>query len=115
MNTYQAQDLNNLIRKYPETIVNPDNWDYSNGKAWAIFNEYGLIALSFESNEQDALDDAADAGRLDSCRMSDEDAAEYESKGWDVSYLGNACEPFNLDYISMQQLTVSRVFEIIAE
>jgi hypothetical protein len=80
-------------------------------KAWsdhvyAICNEFGLIAIVYADNDQDALDAAMDNGGLDSELMDMVDYREYESKGWDDSYmlLGNAGEPVWSEYLSMKQI-----------
>ena len=107
------EDLNaHFFAKYPQEVVNADDYDYFD-KCYIIFNEFGPIALVFAGNEQEALDTAVDAGRLDSCKMSPEDHTEAETNGWDVTYLGNASEPFNLDYISMKECKVVRKMEIV--
>ena len=67
-----------------------------NVRAWVIVNEYGPLGLVIGANESEAIDEAADIGILDSLLMSPEDHLEYESNGWDDSYMlaGNAGEPF---------------------
>ena len=73
---------------------------------YAICNAFGAIAFVNADNEQDALDTAADSGRLDSELMLDDDYAEHEANGWDDSYilLGNASEPFHSVYLSIHTI-----------
>jgi hypothetical protein len=69
-------------------------------RRWAVWNEFGVIAIVYARHEQDALDIIVDEStKLDSCLMefSEENCAEYCS-------LGNAGELFDLDYIGMQQI-----------
>ena len=75
-------------------------------KRYAICNEYGVIAFAHANNEQDAIDEAVDAGKLDSELMSEADHAEYESNGWDDSYIlaGNASEPFWSECLSIAEV-----------
>ena len=40
-------------------------------RCYAIHNEYGCVAVVFARNEQDAMDDAADAGKLDGCKIDE--------------------------------------------
>ena len=50
---------------------------------------------------QDALDNAVNAGYMDSERMADADHAEYNANNWHDSfiYAGNANEPFWSEYL----------------
>jgi hypothetical protein len=68
---------------------------------WAFGNEFGLLCVVAHRNESDAMDEAADLGFLDQQRMSAEDEAEYESQGWEDSFirLGNASEAFWSEYL----------------
>lgn len=82
-----------------------------NDKSWTdntygIWNQFGIIAIVYANNEGDALDSAMDNGKLNSELMSDEDYAEYSSKGWDDSYTyaGNASEPIWTEYLGITQI-----------
>ena len=79
-----------------------------NGRHWysnlyCICNEFGPIAFVWADNESVALDEAIDAGKLDSEKMSSADYQEYSDNGWDDSYIlaGNASEPFWCEYLSI--------------
>jgi len=76
-------------------------------KRYAICNEFGPIAFVHANCTQDAIDNAVDAGKLDSERMSDADHQEYEANGWDDSYMlaGNASEPFWCESLSIEDIT----------
>ena len=76
-------------------IANKDGFRYGEN-AYLIGNEYGLLCVSYGDNEGDALDNAVDAGYMDSELMSDADHAEYDANGWHDSYIyaGSASEPF---------------------
>ena len=86
-------------------IANPGERVFYTG-VFAIGNEFGAIAFVNADHEQDALDIAVDTGKLDSERMTDADYIEYESKGWEDSYLlaGNASEPFWNEYLWIKRL-----------
>lgn len=73
---------------------------------YAICNEFGVIAIVYADNDQDALDEAMDCGKLDSELMDMVDYREYESKGWTDSFmlLGNASEPVWCEYLSISQI-----------
>lgn len=94
--------------KYSEIkrrIANPGESCFYD-KRYAICNEFGVIAFAHANNEQDAIDEAVDAGKLDSELMSEADHAEYESNGWDDSYIlaGNASEPFWSECLSIAEV-----------
>lgn len=63
--------------------------------AYLIGNEYGLLCVAYGDYEGTALDNAVDAGYMDSELMSDAEHEEYASNGWYDSfvYAGNASEP----------------------
>jgi len=75
-------------------------------KRYAICNEFGPIAFVHANCTQDAIDEAADAGKLDSEQMSSDDHQEYESNGWNDSFMlaGNAGEPFWCEYLSISEI-----------
>ena len=86
-------------------IVNPgERCFYSH--VYAIYNEFGVIAFVNADCAQDALNEAADSGHLDCQLMDMIDFREYESNGWDDSYmlLGNASEPFWSEYLGITQI-----------
>lgn len=81
-------------------IANKDGYRYSES-AYLIGNEFGLICVSYGYDVQDALDNAVNAGYMDSERMADADHAEYNANNWHDSfiYAGNASEPFWAEYL----------------
>ena len=94
--------------KYSEIkrrIANPGEKCFYN-KRYAICNEFGPIAFVHADSTQDAIDEAADRGKLDSEQMSKADYQEYDSKGWHDSFLlaGNASEPFWCEYLSISEI-----------
>jgi len=69
-------------------------------KRWAVWNEYGIIAIVFAHHEQEALDVIVDEStKLDSCLVEFSEA-NFE----DCCSLGGAGELFNLDYIGMKEI-----------
>ena len=69
-------------------------------KRWAVWNEFGVIAIVYALCEGDALDIIVDEStKLDSClvEFSEEDYEEHCS-------LGNAGELFDLGYIGMREI-----------
>jgi hypothetical protein len=73
---------------------------------WVIGHTYGAVCAVWANNEQDALDAAMDAGKLDCFLVSDDDqasATEDDHERW--AHLGNADEPCNLDDCWMGQVS----------
>ncbi len=82
------------LPEHIERSYNPHNV-----KLWVIGNEYGALCGAWGSCEQDALDEAVDAGLLD-CLM----AEEQDHSNEDLTPLGNASELFDLDYVWMGEV-----------
>jgi hypothetical protein len=51
--------------KIKRLLANPSERRYYD-KTYAIGNEFGIVAIAYANCERDALDEALDAGRLDS-------------------------------------------------
>ena len=69
-------------------------------KRWAVWNEFGVIAIVYADHEQGALDTIVDEStKLDSCLVEYGDDV-YEEH----ATLGNAGELFDLSYIGMKQI-----------
>lgn len=72
-------------------------WEFNmyTSRLWVIGNEYGALCAVWAAGEQDALDEACDAGMLAGLSCSEEDIAADQrgevAEG--VMYLGNAGEP----------------------
>jgi len=81
-------------------IANKDGFKWGE-KAYLIGHEFGLICVAYGNHENEAIDNAVDAGYMDSERMSDADHDEYDANGWYDSFLyaGNASEPFWCEYL----------------
>jgi hypothetical protein len=84
-------------------------------KVYAINNEYGIIAIVYADNEQDALDSAMNNGKLDGQLMSRADYVEYRTEGWDDSFmlLGNAGEPIWSEYLGITELNRDKIEHIV--
>ena len=68
-------------------------------RRYLVSNEYGHIAIVFADHEQEALDTIVDEStKLDSCMIDAEDVNDYSA------HLGNASEPFDLNYIGIREL-----------
>ena len=61
-------------------------------RLWVVGHVFGAVHAVFASHEQDALDELADCGALDFCRVADGLTVDEDT----VCRLGNASEPFDL-------------------
>jgi hypothetical protein len=83
-------------------------------KLFAIHNEYECLALVFARNEQDAFDDAADDGKLDSMKLaeltitSNEYGEETGENGCQVVRLGNASEAFDMNNVGIVEIPMPK-------
>lgn len=76
-------------------------WGSGTMKAYAIYNEFGILAIAIGGHESEALDNAVDNDCLDSCLVDEPEADD------DHCRLGNAGEPFDLSYINIFELHTS--------
>ncbi len=93
------------MQKIRRLIANPNERRFYN-KTYAIYNEFGILAIAYADCEQDALDEAVDSGKLNSMIMSEEDFAEHEREGWVDCYTfaGNAGEPVWSVYLGINEI-----------
>lgn len=87
--------LNNVL--FPKSIDSEAAYNPHNVRAWAIGDELGISCMVWASNEQEALDEACDAGLIDQMMMTDQD---YDNE--ELVSLGNASELFDLTYAWIQ-------------
>ena len=109
-----------------ECFVNPQSYDFhrstwGNRKpvAYVILNAGFVAAIVFPEyysySEQDALDEAADSGKLDFLQVSESELKDYQtgtdSEGYPeyegIVNLGNASEPFDQENLEMFTVPVS--------
>lgn len=112
MKDYTVNTAHGELEFNKADVVNPDDYIPNGGfnphhvRPFLIHNEYGVLCVVYASHEQDALDEAVDANRLDSCLVSDADYKEAEDEGHadEFARLGNDGEPFDLTYIGLIEL-----------
>lgn len=90
-------------------IVELDDWipagEYNphNVRPWLLHDHGVTLAVVFAEHEQDALDAAVDAGKLDGFQVMPENLGDYpEEEG--LTFLGNASEPFDIESLGMVEL-----------
>jgi hypothetical protein len=86
--------------------------NYHNVRLWVIGNEFGALCAVWASNEQDALDEACDAGLLAGLACEEPENEDDD----EVTRLGNAGEPHDLTYAWLQtvRLDGAQDWELIA-
>jgi hypothetical protein len=107
----EVQTAHGEMRYKDADVVNPEDYtakgDFNphNVRPWLIHNEFGTLAIVYASHEQDALDVAVDAGKMDSQQVSEEDLAGMsEEEREELLTAGNASEYFHQDYLGMIEL-----------
>lgn len=119
----------NGIKFTDADVVNIDEWADDNSRygihAYLIHDHGFTVCIVFARSEQDALDEAVDAGKLDSFQLDPNDPAVREDymhlvttgdgagpdgAYWDfredasVAFLGNASEPFDIEGLDIVTL-----------
>lgn len=77
----------------PEFYMQPQESNPNGVRPWLIYNVDSPVCIVFASNEQDAWDEAADAGKLDGWLLTEDDVTDED----EVTRLGNASEPYYID------------------
>lgn len=97
---------------YPEDFI-PDGESNPHKVHGHLLHDHGkTLAVVFAHCTGDALDVAADAGKLDSYRVSEEDMGDYpDDEG--LSFLGNASAPFDIEALGVEVLPNPR-FSFVA-
>jgi len=73
--------------------------------AWLIQNDH-TTTVAIGDHEQEAIDNAVDAGAWNSLLMTETDHTKYDTNGWRDSfmYAGNASEPFWCENLHITKL-----------
>ncbi len=81
-------------------------WEYNPHRVslWVVGNEFGVLGAAW-GNEQDALDEIADADLM-VCQANDDEHAEHGEE-CECAFLGNASEPYDLTNVWMQRVDVN--------
>lgn len=91
-------------------VVNPGDFipagDYNPHKVrpWLLHDHGFTLAVVFADCLQDALDIAADAGKLDRFQVDESEMADYGPDEDGLAHLGNAGEPFDIEALGALEL-----------
>lgn len=97
--------------KFDDTdVVNAEDYRHFDGRAFLLHDAGFTVAVVFASCLQDAIDEAVDDNRLDRFKVAPEELADYgdteEERDEQLSYLGNASEPFDIESLGAIKLPV---------
>lgn len=93
-------------------IVNPSDFipagEYNphNVRPFLIHDHGYPVAIAFASCLQDALDTAADGGKLAAFRLTEEDKGDYDEQDERVEYLGSPCDTFDIQTLDVLELPI---------
>ena len=83
-----------------EGFILAGDFNPHNVRPWVIGHEFGPVVIVFASCEQDAIDEAVDAGKLDCFLIEDHECAE----DCEALHAGNADEPLDQTYMWIREL-----------
>jgi hypothetical protein len=106
--TFTDADVVNRDAYIPKGDYNPHNV-----RPWLLHDHGFTVAIVFASTLQDALDEAADAGKLDRFQVPEYDVKDYGEDGDGLTYLGNASEPFDIESLGVLEMA-SPAFSFVA-
>lgn len=102
----------------PDEFVSAENSNRYSARPWLLHDHGTCLAVVFADCLQDALDIAADAGKLDRYLIEEEGntpgikglpAEDYPTLGTDneegIARLGNASEPFDIESLGYVELS----------
>jgi len=94
-----------------EDIINPDEY-FNFNDLWILHDHGFTICAIFAESLEDALEVAADEGKLDAFKIQDEDEEAIDN----ATYLGNYGEPYCLDSIGYVQVESPTLrFDVLLE
>lgn len=95
----------------PGAIDAASRYNPHNIRLWLIGHVFGAVCATFASCEQDALDAACDAGKLDSFMAEDQTDNDNENEA--MAALGNASELFDLSDMWMGEVAFDAARDIL--
>jgi hypothetical protein len=97
--TLSDNDVVNPTDYIPKWVFNPYYV-----RPWLLHDHGFPVAIVFASCPQDALDAAADVGKLDGFRVIGAKLADYGDDEEGITLLGNASEPFDIESVGVLEL-----------
>lgn len=94
-------------------VVNPDEFQDRSQRLYIATDHGFVLGAAFADNENDAIDELADAGKLDRFLISEEEADDYENED-NISYLGNYCKPYDIESLQLYSFPIPK-FSVMAQ
>jgi len=88
----------------PEDYIPAGAYNTHRVRPWLLHDHGFVVAVVFADCLQDALDEAADNGKLDGFQVEENDLADYGQNEDGISRLGNAGEPFDIEALDVVEL-----------
>jgi len=98
----------NTHRILANDVIFSHEYNPHNVRLWLISNEYGPVAAVWADCEQDAIDEATDAGLMDAFLLEDDDIDEEDMEVGEYSFIGNAGEPADLTNLDIEAVDLSQ-------
>lgn len=120
MRTINGQQIPNFSEN---DIINLGEWIMDDSVSGFLFHDHGfVVGFVFAHNLQDALDELADSGRIDSFIVDERERNEY-SDDEGISFLGNDCNPYDIEALAvvefpplpMTEALFCQLFELATE
>ena len=84
-------------------VINLDNYNYT--KSAYLLHDHGFtLAVVLADCLQDALDEAADRGKLDRYEIADDEMSDYADDDGRIAHLGNYCKPHDIESLGMIEI-----------
>jgi hypothetical protein len=96
---FSDADVVNQSEFIGEGEYNPHNF-----RPFLLHDHGTVVAVVIAGSLQDALDIAADEGKLDAFKISEKELADYDPEEECLAYLGNACQPFDIQTLDTVEL-----------
>lgn len=109
MKKFEIKVENYTVELAPEKIMTGDiifPWEFNpnNVGLFIVFNEYGPL-FAIWGEEHEILDIAVDSNLLDRCLIDEKEFSKMnEDEKEDITYLGNASEPFDITNINYKRV-----------
>lgn len=85
-------------------VANLDDWEMDHTLTPFLLHDHGyVLCVVFAEHLQDALDTAADKGRIDQCKVTEAEMRDYPNEEG-LSFLGNFCEPYDIEGMGVLEL-----------
>lgn len=105
---FSDKDVVNVDDFIPKGEYNPHNV-----RPWLLHDHGFVLGVVFADCLQDALNELADSGKIDSFLVEEKDLAQYGPEEEGITRLGNAGEPFDVEGIDFVEL-INPPFSFVA-